>query len=51
MKRRTILLLVFLTLYCSGQAGKNRFIKVYFPDGFSATAELAVSGAVAEGNF
>ena len=43
MKRRTILLLVFLTLYCSGQAGKNRFIKVYFPDGFSATAELAVS--------
>jgi len=43
MKRRTILLLVFLTLYCSGQAGKNRFIKVYFPDGFSATAELAMS--------
>ena len=43
MKRRIILLLVFLTLYCSGQAGKNKFIKVYFLDGFSATAELAVS--------
>jgi uncharacterized membrane protein (UPF0127 family) len=43
MKRRIILLLVLLTLYCSGQAGKDRFIKVYFPDGFSATAELAVS--------
>jgi uncharacterized membrane protein (UPF0127 family) len=43
MKSRIILLLVFLTLYCSGQAGRNRFVKVYFPDGFSATAELAVS--------
>jgi uncharacterized membrane protein (UPF0127 family) len=43
MKRRIILLLVFLTLYCSGQAGKNKFIKVYFLDRFSATAELAVS--------
>ncbi|HCS47283.1 MAG: hypothetical protein A2V45_03575 [Candidatus Aminicenantes bacterium RBG_19FT_COMBO_58_17] len=43
MKKRIILVLVFLTLYCSGQAGKNKFIKVYFPDSFSATAELAVS--------
>ena len=43
MQKRIILVLVFLTLYCSGQAGKNRFIKVYFPDGYSATAELAQS--------
>lgn len=43
MKRRMIVVLIFLTLGCSGQAGRNRFIKVYFPDGFSATAELAVS--------
>jgi uncharacterized membrane protein (UPF0127 family) len=43
MKRRIILFLVFLTPYCAGQAGRDRFIKVYFPDGFSATAELAVS--------
>jgi uncharacterized membrane protein (UPF0127 family) len=43
MKRRIVLLLVFLTLHCSGQAGRNRFIKVYFPDRYSATAELAVS--------
>ena len=43
MKKRTIMLLVLLTLGCSGQAGRDRFIKVYFPDGFSATAELAAS--------
>jgi uncharacterized membrane protein (UPF0127 family) len=43
MKRRLVLLMAFLTLYGSGQTGKNRFIKVYFADGYSATAELAVS--------
>lgn len=43
MKRRLVLVLAFLSLYCSGQTGKNRFIKVYFADGYSATAELAVS--------
>jgi len=43
MHRRIILGLIFLTLDCSGQAARDRFIKVYFPDGFSATAELAVS--------
>ncbi len=31
-----------LTLYGSGQTRKDRFIKVYFPDGFAVTAELAV---------
>jgi uncharacterized membrane protein (UPF0127 family) len=43
MKRRLILLLALLTLYSSGQTGKDRFIKVYFADGFSATTELAVT--------
>src|SRR4030066_1860666 len=43
MKKRIVVLLRLRTLGCTGQAGKDRFIKVYFPDGFSATAELAVS--------
>ena len=43
MKKRIIVLLVLLTLGCSGREGRDRFIKVYFPDGFSATAELALS--------
>jgi uncharacterized membrane protein (UPF0127 family) len=43
MKRLPILLLSFLPLYCSGQAARDRFIKVHFPDGFAATAELAVT--------
>jgi uncharacterized membrane protein (UPF0127 family) len=43
MKKGIILLTLCLGLYCSGQSGKDKFIKVYFPDGFSATAELAVS--------
>jgi uncharacterized membrane protein (UPF0127 family) len=43
MKRRLVMLLAFLTVYCSGQTGKNKFIKVYFADGYSATAELAVN--------
>lgn len=43
MPKRIILVLIFLTLHCSGQSGKDRFVKVYFPDGFSATAELAVT--------
>src|SRR4030042_5469731 len=43
MKKRIVVLLILLTLGCAGQAGRDRFIKVYFPDGFSATAELAGS--------
>jgi uncharacterized protein len=43
MERRIIVLLTFLTLGCTGQPGKDRFVKIYFPDGFSATAELAVT--------
>jgi hypothetical protein len=43
MKKRMIVLLALLTLGCASQAGKDRFIKIYFPDGFSATAELAVT--------
>jgi uncharacterized membrane protein (UPF0127 family) len=43
MKRWLVLPLAFLTTYCSGQAGGDKFAKVYFPDGFSVTAELARS--------
>jgi uncharacterized membrane protein (UPF0127 family) len=43
MKRWFALPLAFLTIYCSGQVGGDEFVKVYFPDGFSATAELARS--------
>jgi hypothetical protein len=43
MKRELFLTLSLFLVFCSGQAGKNKFIKVYFPDGFSLTAELAVT--------
>jgi uncharacterized membrane protein (UPF0127 family) len=43
MKNKFILLMAFLALYCSGQTGKDRFIKVFFPDGFAVIAELAVN--------
>jgi uncharacterized membrane protein (UPF0127 family) len=43
MKRWFILPLVLLAVYCSGREDAEKFIKVYFGDGFSVTAELAVS--------
>jgi hypothetical protein len=43
MKNGIIAIPLCLSLFCSGQSAKDKFIKVYFPDGFSATAELAVS--------
>lgn len=43
MKKRLVLAAIVLTLFCSGQAGKARFVKVFFPDGFTILAELAVS--------
>jgi uncharacterized membrane protein (UPF0127 family) len=43
MKKGIFLIPLCLTLFCSGQTAKDKFVKVYFPDGFSATAELAVS--------
>jgi len=47
MKRHYILFITFLVvslgLGWAGQSGRTRFIRIYFPDGFSATAELAVS--------
>jgi uncharacterized membrane protein (UPF0127 family) len=43
MKKRLVFMVALLTLYCSGQTGRDRFIKVFFPDGFSAVAELAVN--------
>jgi uncharacterized membrane protein (UPF0127 family) len=43
MKRALLLTLTLGLLFCAGQAGKARFVKVYFPDGFVVTAELAVT--------
>lgn len=43
MKNRMIPLVAFLALCCAGQSGKDKFLKVYFPDGSAVTAELAVS--------
>ena len=43
MKKQFVSMLAILALYCSGQTAKNRFIKVFFPDGFAVVAELAVS--------
>jgi uncharacterized membrane protein (UPF0127 family) len=45
MRKAAVLMAGCWLLFCSGQAQKNRFIKVYFPDGFSVTAELAVTEA------
>lgn len=42
--RKTILLVgALLMLFCAGETGGKKFIKVFLPDGFSVTAELAVS--------
>ncbi|MGB7295950.1 MAG: DUF192 domain-containing protein [Candidatus Aminicenantales bacterium] len=43
MKKNIVFSMALLTLFCSGQTGKDKFIKVFFPDGFSVTAELAVT--------
>jgi hypothetical protein len=43
MKKMTLFSGALLLVFCAGQADKARFLKVYFPDGFSMTAELAVT--------
>jgi len=43
MKKKPLLALCFFLLFCSAKAGKDKFIKLYFPDGSSVTAELASS--------
>jgi uncharacterized membrane protein (UPF0127 family) len=43
MKKKLLLILALFLIFCSGQAVKNKFIKVYLPDGFSVTAELALT--------
>ncbi len=45
MKKSLIAFLVALSCWmnCAGQAAKDRFVKVYLPDGFAVTAELAVT--------
>jgi hypothetical protein len=43
MRKNLVFSMALLTFFCSGQVGKDRFIKVFFPDAFSVTAELAVT--------
>ncbi|MEW5901570.1 MAG: DUF192 domain-containing protein [Acidobacteriota bacterium] len=43
MNRAVVFLSGFWLLFCAGEVPKNKFVKVYFPDGFSVTAELAVT--------
>jgi uncharacterized membrane protein (UPF0127 family) len=43
MKKNLILLAALGLVFCAGQAAKTEFIKVYLPDGFAVTAELAVT--------
>lgn len=43
MKKALLLITIVMTLYCAGQAGRAKYVKVFFPDGSSVTAELAVT--------
>jgi uncharacterized membrane protein (UPF0127 family) len=43
MKKTFLAVLILGLFFCSGQAGKAKFVKVYFPDGSAVTAELAVT--------
>ncbi len=43
MKRKSVLALSLFLLFCSSQAGRKYFVKVYFPNGFAVTAELAIT--------
>ncbi len=43
MRKIFVMPFVLVSLFCSAQTGKDRFIKVYLPDGFAVTAELAVT--------
>jgi uncharacterized membrane protein (UPF0127 family) len=42
MKKAIILFTACLILYCAGRSERDRFIKLYFPDGYAVTTELAV---------
>jgi len=43
MKKALCLSFVVLMLQCAGQAGRPKYVKIVLPDGFSVTAELAVT--------
>jgi len=43
MKKALLLITVVMMLYCAGQAGRAKFVKVFFPDGFSVAAELSAT--------
>ena len=43
MKKALYLIVVVMMLQCTGQAGRAKYVKVFFPDGFSVAAELAVT--------
>jgi hypothetical protein len=43
MKKNLVILAALSWVFCAGQAAKDKFVKVYLPDGFAVTAELAVT--------
>lgn len=43
MKKSLIMLLTLVWVHCAGQTARDKFIKVYLPDGLAVTAELAVT--------
>jgi uncharacterized protein len=43
MKKNLLILAALSWIFCAGQAAKSKFVKVYLPDGFAVTAELAVT--------
>jgi len=43
MKKSLVILAALGWVFCAGQAAKDKFVKVYLPDGFAVTAELAVT--------
>jgi len=43
MKKALLLITVVMMLYCAGQAGRAKFVTVFFPNGSSVAAELAVT--------
>ncbi len=45
MKRQLFLTILVMSLICPQQAGKNEFVRVFFPQGHEVVAELAVTEA------
>lgn len=45
MKRHIFVFLLIISLSCTGQAGREEFVRIFFPQGHEVVAELAVTEA------